>query len=181
MSDRIQRILENPTLHPNALTESERGQHGFKWHRCASSPRSSQILCISAFGTLRFLKVRDNVVDKFLSETFPGYRTDRSTLRWNIRLECERPEILNETGHGQPTSVDVLLVSSKAVFAVEAKFVSAAIKGFGGCSQFNRSSCAGFHGRGSDRKTRSQVFVVSVFAFPARYRASSIRLSACSW
>ena len=158
MSDHIQRILRNPTLHPNALTESERGQHGFKWHRYASSPRSSQTLCISAFGTLRSLKVRDKVVDKFLSETFPDYRADRRTPRWNMYLEYERPEILNETGHGQPTSVDVLLVSSKAVFAVVAKFVSDAKKGFGGCSQFNPLKCAGFYGPGSDRKTRSQAW-----------------------
>lgn len=110
MPDRLDRILVNPTLHPNALAEAERlGE--FKWYKHASSPRSSQVLCVSAFGTLRHLKVRDKIIDNFVSATIPAYRCGRRAPRWRIGLECEEPELLNECGgrRKQPTSIDVLL------------------------------------------------------------------------
>ena len=159
MPDRLEQTLANPTLHPNALTEAERlGE--FKWHKYASSSRSSQVLCVSAFGTLRHLKVRDKIIDHFLSAAMPAYRRGRRAPRWSIGLEREEPELLNECGgrRKQPTSIDVLLVSSKGVFAVEAKFVVDARAGFGGCSQFRNGSCAGFYGPGSDARAQSQAW-----------------------
>ena len=157
MSDKLDHILQNPTLHPHALSELERDTR-FKWHRYATSNRSSQVLCISAFGTLRRLNTRNTVIDRFLAGAIPTYRPGRRTPRWTIRLEYEQPELLNELGGMQSTSIDVLLSSSKAVFAIEAKFVSDARSGFGGCSQFSRGDCAGFYGPGSDLKTQSSAW-----------------------
>ena len=157
MSDKLNRILKNPTLHPHALSEGERDPR-FKWHRDAASPRSSQVLCVSAFGTLRRLTVRNTVIDRFLAGATPDYRPGECPPQWSIKLEYEQSELLNERGGRQATSIDVLLASSKAVFAVEAKFVSDAKMGFGSCGQFSRSNCAGFYGPGSDLKTHSPVW-----------------------
>lgn len=157
MSDKLDRILQNPTLYPHALSEAERDPR-FKWHPSAASPRSSQVLCISAFGTLRRLNVRNTVIDRFLAGAIPAYRPDRRAPRWIIELEYEQPELLNELGSMQSTSIDVLLSSSRAIFAVEAKFVSDAREGFGGCGQFSKRDCAGFHGPGSDLKTQSPAW-----------------------
>ena len=157
MSDKLDRILQNPTLHPHALSEAERDPR-FKWHPYAASPRSSQLLCVSAFGTLRSFNARNTVIDRFVAGAIPDYRPGGHPPQWSIKLEYEEPELLNECGAKQPTSIDVLLVSSKAVFAVEAKFVADAKKGFGGCSQFSRGDCAGFYGPGSDLKTHSPAW-----------------------
>lgn len=157
MSKRLQRILDNPTLHPDALTDEERLLGGIKWHRYADSPRSSQVFCISAFGTLRNTSTRDEVIDHFLSISSPVYQRNREVPEWEIRLEYENSKLLSEY-KGQSTSIDVFLVSSNAVFSVEAKFISDAKSGFGGCSQFNQRHCAGFFGPGSDQKTLSQTW-----------------------
>ena len=157
MSDKLDRILQNPTLHPRALLEGER-ESRFKWHSSAASPRSSQVLCISAFGTLRRLNVRDTVIDRFVAGSIPVSQPGECPPRWSVKLEYEQSELLNELGGAQPTSIDVLLVSPKSVFAVEAKFVSDAGKGFGGCSQFSNGNCAGFYGPGSDLKTQSSAW-----------------------
>ena len=159
MSDRLQRILENPTLHPNALTEEERLPGRVKWHNWAHSPRSSQVFCISAFGALRDIAVRDKVLDRFVAAALPTYRPGRRAPRWNILLEHEERGLLNEFGRrAQPTSVDALLVSSKAVIAVEAKFVTDASEGFGQCSKFTEGDCTGFYGPGSDTTASSQAW-----------------------
>jgi hypothetical protein len=55
---KLRDVLSNPTLHPKALSDRERSD-GFKWHDHVYSPRSSQIFCISALGTLRCLGTRD--------------------------------------------------------------------------------------------------------------------------
>lgn len=157
MSNRLLRILSNPTLHPDALTDEERLHGGIRWHRYAESPRSSQVLCISAFGTLRKTSYQDKVIDHFLSISSPVYRLGRQIPKWKIHLEYEDPELLNERA-GQSTSIDAFLVSSKAVFSIEAKFIADAKSGFSGCSQFGRGHCAGFFGPGSDQKTLSQAW-----------------------
>lgn len=150
MTERLQRILANPTLHSKALTEEERLPDAIRWHDSADSPRSSQALCISAFGVLRGTATRDKVLDRLVATTLPAYRPGRRAPRWSIFLEHEEPRLLNEFGvQAQPTSVDALLVSSKAVIAIEAKFVSDASKGFGKCSAFTDGRCAGFYGPGS--------------------------------
>lgn len=157
MSYHLQRILRNPTLHPNALTDAERLPGRIKWHKHAHSPRSSQVFCISAFGTLRNTSTQDRVIDRFLSISSPVYRRGRQVPKWNVHLEYEDAKLLNEWT-GQSTSIDVFLVSSKAVFSIEAKFISDAKSGFGGCSQFGKRYCAGFFGPGSDKKTLSQTW-----------------------
>ena len=157
MSEKLDNILQNPTLHPHALSEAERDQR-FKWHRYAASPRSSQVLCVSAFGTLRSLNVRNTVIDHFLSGAIPDYWLGECPPQWSIKLEYEESELLNECGVNQPTSIDVLLASSKAIFAVEAKFVSDAKKGFGSCNQFSKGNCAGFYGPGSDLKAHTPAW-----------------------
>ena len=98
------------------------------------------------------------MVDRFLSRAIPAYHPGRRAPRWSVKLEYEQPELLNELGGRQSTSIDVLLASSKAVFAIEAKFVSDAAQGFGGCSQFKNRYCAGFYGPGSDLKARSPAW-----------------------
>ena len=154
---KLQQILDNPTLHPNALTESERRDGGIKWHKYAHLPNSSQILCISAFGTLRHIEGRNEVINRFVESVLPAYQSEPQVPKWDIFLEHERPELLNERG-SQPTSIDALLVSAKAVVAVEAKFETDAKKGFGTCSTFHSKGCAGFYGPGSDLKTGSTAW-----------------------
>ncbi|MCY3821712.1 MAG: hypothetical protein OXH52_20550 [Gammaproteobacteria bacterium] len=150
MNERLQRILANPTLHRNALTDEERRPGAINWHGSADSPRSSQALCISAFGVLRDTVPRDKVLDRLVATTLPAYRAGGRAPRWRIFLEYEEPRLLNEFGaQAQPTSVDALLVSSKAVVAIEAKFISDASAGFGKCSAFTKGRCAGFYGPGS--------------------------------
>ena len=70
----MKNILNNPTLYPNALTSAERDP-SFKWHGHADSPRSSQVFCISAFGTLRNLAAGNQVLDNLLCEAFPNLAT----------------------------------------------------------------------------------------------------------
>lgn len=151
MAERLQRVLGNPTLHPDALSREERLPGTIKWHRWAHSQRSSQVFCISAFGTLRNIVVRDKVIDQFVAAALPSYRDGGGRdPRWSILLEHEDRELLSEFGGAQPTSVDALLVSPDAVLAVEAKFVSDAAHGFGPCSKFKDGDCAGYYGPGSD-------------------------------
>ena len=57
---------------------------------------------------------------------------------WHIELEAVRPELLSEYGRMQPSSVDVLLRTRRAVVCLEAKFLKDAEAGFGGCSQPGR-------------------------------------------
>ena len=156
MIKRMELILANPTLHHDALTPEERLPDQIKWHRWAHLPHSSQVFCISAFGTLRGIEARDQVIDRFVANALPIYRPGPRAPRWNILLEHEDPPLLNEVGaRAQPTSVDALLLSSKAVVAVESKFVSDAAKGFGQCSAFTGGRCIGFYGPGSDGSSQA--------------------------
>jgi hypothetical protein len=73
-----EQVRRNPTLYPEALLPGE--GEGFRWHRHADQPHSSQVFCVSAFGTLRRLPVavRDHVVGRLLGHGRPG---DASTTR----------------------------------------------------------------------------------------------------
>ena len=51
--------------------------------------------------------------------------------------------------------MDALLVSSKAVIAVEAKLVSDAAEGFGQCSAFVGRRCMGYYGPGSNGSSQA--------------------------
>jgi hypothetical protein len=77
-------------------------------------------------------------------------RVDR---RWSIAVEVMRADLLGENG-GQPTSIDVVLAADDAVVCVESKYLTDALQGFGGCSQFP-VACRGFRGPGSDLETAS--------------------------
>lgn len=159
MSETLKRILANPTLYPKALTEEEKSSpKAIKWHKHAHSPCSSQVMCISAFGTLRRFADRDKILGHLVSAALPDYRPAPDHLEWKVFLEYEKPHLLNELGRGQPTSIDTLLVSPEAVVAVEAKFHVDADKGFNRCGQFEKGHCAGFYGPGSDQKGPSQAW-----------------------
>jgi hypothetical protein len=97
-------VRQNPTLNPQALLPGE-GER-LHWHRHADQPHSSQVFCVSAFGTLRRLPVRDRVIGGLLEQPF-GTTADDSD--WAIELEVIRPDLLSEYGRVQPSSVDVLL------------------------------------------------------------------------
>jgi len=149
---KLDEVLRNPTLHPKALSDRERSE-GFKWHDHAHSPRSSQIFCISAFGTLRCLGACDRVLEKLFAHAFPSFPSRPRARRWKIEPEFEEATLLGETGVRQPTSVDAFCESSGEVFCIESKFITDAAAGFGGCSQFKDHGCAGFYGGGSDLRT----------------------------
>lgn len=138
----------NPTLHPRALTERERAPD-FKWHSHARSPRSSQVFCLSAFGTLRSVSAKDRILEALIRHALPGFPARSRPRQWSILPEAESPELLSEFGTQQATSIDALCLSSDEVVCIESKFATDAEHGFGGCSQFPKA-CAGFRGPGSD-------------------------------
>ncbi len=96
----------NPTLHPKALSDAERSPE-FKWHSHAASPRSSQIFCLSAFGTLRSMQERDQILETLFCSAFSGFPKRERPRRWQITPEAEMPQLLSESG-SQPTSIDAL-------------------------------------------------------------------------
>jgi len=153
----LERALDNPTLHPNALTEKERAP-AFKWHTHCGSPRSSQVFCLSAFGTLRSLREKNRVLEDLFRRALPDFPHRPRSRRWEIIPEAEKPELLSEHGSNQPTSIDALCVSSKEVICIESKFATDAMHGFGGCSQFSRKACRGYRGPGSDLATSTAVW-----------------------
>lgn len=129
----LAQVLRNPTLHPRALSDKERGP-SFKWHAHCGSPRSSQVFCLSAFGTLRFLRRRDRVLEDLFHQALPSFPIRPRARRWKISLEAEWAQLLSELGTNQPTSIDALCVSSMEVICIESKFATDAEHGFGGCS-----------------------------------------------
>lgn len=140
------RVQRNPTYRPSALSDAE--GLAIRWHS-PSNPRSSQVFCVSAFGCMRAVPDRDQVLaDLFLACLGP----DACAGPWRLRPEHSRADLLGETGGGTPTAADVYCESPHAVVCVESKFLYDAGEGFGGCSQAARGHCAGYHGPGSDLK-----------------------------
>lgn len=139
---------QNPTFFQGALKEDE-GKR-LPWHRHADQPHSSQVFCVSAFGTLGQLSVRDHVISDLLGPISAG-------TNWAVNLEATCPDLLFEDKTTQPTSIDVLLQTEQAVVCVESKFKSDATHGFGGCSQPS-TNCYGYYGPGSDRKTGTNAW-----------------------
>jgi hypothetical protein len=150
---KLDEVLSNPALHPKTLTDRERSD-GFKWHDHAESHRSSQIFCLSAFGTLRCLTACDRVLEKLFSHAFTGLPSRPRPRHWEIIPEFEEPTLLGETGGRQPA----FCVSSREVICVESKYIVDARDGFGGCSQFSKGACAGFYGSGSDLQSRTAAW-----------------------
>ena len=147
-----EQVKANPTLYPLALMPNE-GER-FRWHPDANLPHSSQVFCVSAFGSIRKLQVKDQIIGGLLD--VPGLDVQGSG--WNIQLEVERPELLAEYGSGQASSIDVLLHSTTSVICIESKFLSDARAGFGKCSQAKENNCAGYFGPGSDLKTKTNAW-----------------------
>lgn len=145
--NRWELVKANPTYLAGALSESE-GQ-ATRWHS-PSSPRSSQVFCISAFGSLRHLPDGQEILQALLTRYF---RDVGLTGLWKLTLEYSDRQVLDESGRVTPTSVDVFCHSQSSVVCIESKFIVDAREGFGPCSQFRREHCRGFYGPGSDRKT----------------------------
>jgi hypothetical protein len=147
--------LSNPTLYHAALTDDERSP-AFKWHAHSDSPRSSQAFCVSAFGSLRSVSAKDNILNALFARHIPDLPRCEGR-RWTIRLEAEDPDLLSERGSNQPTSIDALCSTDNAVVCIESKFVTDAAAGFGSCGQHPRT-CHGFHGPGSDKAKGTQAW-----------------------
>jgi len=133
-----------PNLFPGAITPKV--GHRIPWHKYASSPRSSQTFCISAFGSLIDCEKNAEVLDRFLAQHFPTWES--TDTRWKVHLEYADRSLLNEVG-GTPTQVDTLLEDSSSVVTIESKFVADAKEGLGSCSKFPKE-CKGHYGPGSD-------------------------------
>lgn len=153
-----EQVQQNTTLYPKALLAGEGAS--LRWHKDAHRPQSSQVFCVSAFGTLRHLPVRDGVIRQLLG--LPDGATT-SDPTWSIELEKVQADLLSEYGRVKASSVDALLLNRQAVFCVESKFSTDAKYGFRGCSQPEKDkngviNCAGYYGPGSDLKTNTNAW-----------------------
>ena len=138
----------NPTYLRGALSEAE-GQR-IRWHS-PEAPASSQIFCVSAFGRLRALPDGPAILNRYMAGLVPNLPPAND---WDLSFEYVDEGVLGETGMGIPTNIDVYCVSPHAVVCIESKFLYDANEGFGRCGQFNAGDCAGFHGYGSDLRTK---------------------------
>lgn len=98
----------------------------FKWHRFAHSPRSSQMLAIDVFGTLKVCPQASR--DAILAE-IAGRSGVRSDGPWQIQLEWQ--DSSNRLREIALTQVDAVAISPHAMLLFECKFTEAG----GGCSQ----------------------------------------------
>jgi hypothetical protein len=110
-------VKNNPTYIDGALTDSQGLQ--IKWHS-PSDPRSSQVFCISAFGKLRSLPDRDELLNRLLTPKIADISDGKD---WKLCFEHVNRQLLGETGAGMPTNIDVLCQSSRAVVCIESKFI----------------------------------------------------------
>ena len=140
----IAAILKNPVLYEDALIENEKEK--FSWHIHADDIRSSQVFCLSAFGSLRRYKEKDEIINTLFGSCFK----DMAPEKWIIEPEANDRKLLGESGN-QPTSIDMLFTSKESVICMESKYIEDAKSGFGGCSQYKKD-CNGFYGPGSDAK-----------------------------
>lgn len=103
----------------------------FKWHSFAHSPKSSQILAIDVFGTLKASPQASR--DAVLADV--AKRSDLPTDGpWEIELEWQDDKnLLSEITQ---TQVDAVAISPHAVLLFECKFTEAG----GGCSQITKDA-----------------------------------------
>jgi len=100
----------------------------FPWHKGAASPRSSQALAVSVFGTVAVHPSRQVLIDEALRLMF-GW-DPQNDGEWRVNLERTLPtSLLHEP---RPTQADVLLESETGVVLLECKFTEV---GGGSCSQ----------------------------------------------
>ena len=100
----------------------------FPWHKGAASPRSSQALAVSVFGTIAAHPSRQALIDEALRLMFGWDRADGED--WSVDLERKLPADL--LGEPRPTTVDILLQNKASAVLLECKFTEA---GGGPCSQ----------------------------------------------
>jgi hypothetical protein len=144
--ERWTQVQRNPTYRTGALTHVEGVQ--IRWHSPLSE-QSSQVFCVSGFGSLRQLTDGQEILQKLLTRYFPKAGLGGP---WELLLEhCDR-RVLDESGRVTPTSVDVFCRSESSAVSIESKFIVDAREGFGPCSQFPKN-CGGHYGPGSDLKT----------------------------
>ena len=148
--NRWELVKVNPTYLAGALREAE--AQAIRWHS-PSSARSSQVFCISAFGSLRHLPDGQELLQALLTHHFPDVGL---TGPWTLTLEYTDRQVLDESGRVTPTSVDVFCRSASSVVCIESKFIADALEGFGSCGQFPEQ-CHGFYGPGSDKKTNTSA------------------------
>ena len=147
-SDPWELVKANPTYRAGSLTDIE--GRSIRWHS-PSSIRSSQVFCISAFGTLRQLPDGQEILRTLMTRHFEGIGL---TGPWELTPEYYDRQVLDETGKATPTSVDVFCRSTSSVVCIESKFMADALDGFGSCSQVPKN-CRGYYGPGSDIKTNT--------------------------
>ncbi len=119
----------------------------------AHTPGSSQALALSAFVPLLEFADKNELLEEFVTGALATV-PPRAGRVWEVAPECSDRVLLGESGRGEATTIDVLLVADDAVVCVECKFRADARQGWGRCSQPPRL-CHGFHGPGSDRKGTS--------------------------
>src|SRR6056297_805963 len=95
----ITAILKNPVLYEDALIENEKEK--FSWHTHADDIRSSQVFCLSAFGSLRRYKEKDEIINTLFGSCFK----DMAPEKWIIEPEANDRKLLGESG----TSLQVLI------------------------------------------------------------------------
>jgi hypothetical protein len=140
-------VQKNPTYLCGALSDSEGCR--IKWHS-PTNARSSQVFCISAFGTLRSVPDGHKVLNQLLANKLEGIPPSQ---RWELIPEHTDAKLLGETGQGTPTNIDVFCRSEYAVVCIESKFIVDARQGLEGCGQIKVGHCAGHYGPYSDLKT----------------------------
>ena len=144
--ERWLQVQTNPTYLGGALTESE--GLNIRWHSPLSE-QSSQVFCVSVFGSLRHVADGQAILQALLTRHFPKVGL---TGPWELLLEHFDRRILGESGRVTPTSLDVFCRSESSAVCIESKFIVDAREGFGSCSQFPKN-CGGHYGPGSDLKT----------------------------
>src|SRR3954447_4949682 len=143
------------------------------WHPGIGSPRSSQALCVSVWGTIAEHRRRTAIVN----EIFAGAGLELGDVS-TPRIRCEAGAdgglayLLNETGgNATPTCVDATVGWPGGLVCIESKFTESS---FGACSQTKPRidrppgaasgttialgpACNGTYGPGSDLKTGTRA------------------------
>lgn len=145
-TERWQQVQTNRTYRAGALTGSE--GLNIRWHS-PQSEQSSQVFCVSVFGSLRHAADGQQILQALLTRHFPKIGL---TGPWQLLLEHSDRNVLDESGRVTPTSLDVFCRSDSAAVCIESKFIVDAREGFGCCSQYPKH-CGGYYGPGSDLKT----------------------------
>ena len=142
------------------------------WHSEVHQPHSSQALCVSVWGTIAAHPDRAAIVQTVFAAAGLRVGILRSpTVRCEAGAQHELAGLLNETGgNATPTCVDALVEWPGGTITIESKFTESS---FGTCGQLRARTdtppgapdkryklgpaCTGYHGPGSDLKTRTSA------------------------